>query len=85
MHELALFTDGLQALALHFVSREVHAPFFEPMFERLRQEPPGDAPGLEAELRAFLDSAEVNRRTDDDKTLVLATRGNSAALGRLEG
>ena len=25
-------------------------------------------------LRAFLDSAPVNQRTDDDKTLVLATR-----------
>jgi hypothetical protein len=74
VHELALFSDGLQSLALRFVSREVHAPFFEPMFERLRQEAAGDAPELERQLRLFLDSPEVNRRTDDDKTLLLATR-----------
>jgi hypothetical protein len=29
---------------------------------------------LTGELRRFLDSPAVNKRTDDDKTLVLATR-----------
>lgn len=74
--ELALLTDGLQALALRFGTREVHGPFFEPMFARLREEDavePGEADLGEA-LRAFLASPPVNRRTDDDKTLVLATR-----------
>jgi hypothetical protein len=74
VREVALFTDGLQALALRFVSREAHAPFFEPMFARLRREPDETSEGLADELRAFLDSAPVNQRTDDDKTLVLATR-----------
>jgi Protein phosphatase 2C len=72
--EVALFTDGLQALALRFASREAHAPFFEPMFARLRREPEETSEGLVDELRAFLDSAPVNQRTEDDKTLVLATR-----------
>jgi hypothetical protein len=74
VHEVALLTDGLQALALRFRTREVHEPFFAPMFERLRREDVGSSDVLLAELRAFLDSPEVNRRTDDDKTLVLATR-----------
>ncbi|HVO11054.1 MAG TPA: PP2C family serine/threonine-protein phosphatase [Vicinamibacteria bacterium] len=72
--ELALLTDGLQSLALSFATRQAHAPFFAPMFERLRQEPPGESVGLVPELRSFLGSPDVNRRTDDDKTLVLATR-----------
>jgi hypothetical protein len=74
VHEVALLTDGLQGLALRFGSREAHAPFFEPMFARLRREPQGTPEGLLEELRAFLDSSAVNQRTDDDKTLVLATR-----------
>jgi len=74
VHELALFTDGLQSLALRFRTREAHGPFFEPMFARLRREPAGAAGRLVPELRAFLDSPAVSARTDDDKTLVLATR-----------
>jgi len=77
--EVALLTDGLQSLALRFASREAHGPFFEPMFRRLRalDPPPGEGeppPGLDRQLAAFLASAPVNARTDDDKTLVLATR-----------
>jgi len=74
VHELALLTDGLQALALRYLSREAHGPFFEPMFARLRREPAARPRRLLGELRRFLDSAPVNQRTDDDKTLVLATR-----------
>ena len=72
VHGFALLTDGLQGLALRFVSREAHGPFFEPMFARLREE--GGTPSLLDELQAFLASSPVNQRTDDDKTLVLATR-----------
>ncbi|HUL75893.1 MAG TPA: PP2C family serine/threonine-protein phosphatase [Vicinamibacteria bacterium] len=79
VHELALFTDGLQALALRFGSREAHGPFFEPMFSRLRGE--AEPERLLGELRAFLESPQVNQRTDDDKTLVLATRLAAAAIG----
>jgi hypothetical protein len=70
--ELALLTDGLQDLALHYASRSVHAPFFDPMFKSLRQV--ADPEDLEEPLRQFLQSAPVNDRTDDDKTLVLASR-----------
>jgi hypothetical protein len=74
VHEIALLTDGLQALALRFLVREAHGPFFEPMFARLRRERGRRRTRLHGELRAFLESPAVNRRTDDDKTLVLATR-----------
>jgi hypothetical protein len=70
--EVALFTDGLQPLALHYASRTVHGPFFDPMFEALRLS--SDPASLEGPLRDFLSSEQVNERTDDDKTLVLATR-----------
>jgi hypothetical protein len=72
VEELALLTDGLQPLALHYASRSVHAPFFEPMFRALRNVPAVE--DLEGPLRDFLSSGPVNDRTDDDKTLVLATR-----------
>jgi hypothetical protein len=86
VHELALLTDGLQSLALRFVSREAHGPFFAPMFERLRAEGAARPRKLAVELRRFLESDSVNRRTDDDKTLVLATRLAAARNGaRPEG
>ena len=78
VHELALLTDGLQGLALRYVSREAHGPFFAPMFSRLRREPAARPRRLAGELRSFLDSPAVNQRTDDDKTLVLATRLGAA-------
>jgi hypothetical protein len=70
--ELAMLTDGLQMLALNKASNAVHVPFFKPMFETLRRTLDGQT--LENPLRAFLDSSRVNERTDDDKTLLLATR-----------
>lgn len=83
VNEVAIFSDGLQGLALRFEERSAHAPFFRPMFAHLRRQPAGDAPALDAGIRAFLDSPPVNGRTDDDKTLVLATRhpagGSTAA------
>ena len=79
--EVALLTDGLQGLALRFDTREAHGPFFEPMFARLRRESAGEPAGLREELRDFLASAPVNQRTDDDKTLVLATRLLPATAG----
>ena len=51
------------------------------MFARLRRESAGEPEGLREELRAFLGSAPVNQRTDDDKTLVLATRLPPATAG----
>jgi hypothetical protein len=84
VHEVALFTDGLQGLALHFASRAAHGPFFAPMFARLRGMSARRPRRLAGELSAFLDSPAVNQRTDDDKTLVLATRLPANGNGRHE-
>jgi hypothetical protein len=72
VQEAALLTDGLQMLALKYADQTVHAPFFAPMFNALRAA--DDFGALAGPLRAFLDSPQVNARTDDDKTLILATR-----------
>jgi hypothetical protein len=79
--DLALMTDGLQRLALHFESRTAHVPFFIPMFRALERVAPGFAFDLEPALVAFLGSDAVNERTDDDKSLVLATRRSGVAPG----
>jgi hypothetical protein len=70
--EVALLTDGLQPLALHYATRSVHSPFFQPMFTTLRDA--NDPEELRGPLKDFMNSSAVNSRTDDDKTLVLATR-----------
>ena len=71
--EVALFSDGLQRLALHYASRTVHAPFFSSKLAVLR-ESASSPESLAVGLARFLSSPEVDERTDDDRTLVLATR-----------
>jgi len=70
--EVGLMTDGLQMLALCLAKHEVHSPFFRPMFRVLRDSPNPEE--LVHPLREFLNSPPVNERTDDDKTLLLASR-----------
>jgi hypothetical protein len=70
--EVALFTDGLQALVLSYAEKRAHCPFFAPLFRTLRDAPSPDE--LAAPLRRFLDSPRVNDRTDDDKSLIVAAR-----------
>ncbi len=73
--EVALFTDGLQLLALNMEAENVHQPFFAPLFKYLRLADDGDKIAvLQRKLAEYLDSAQINDRTDDDKTLFLATR-----------
>ena len=72
--ELALFSDGLQRLVLNFSQQTPHAPFFEPMLHLLRATAPEGCINLNDQLTLFLDSPPINARTNDDKTLILATR-----------
>jgi hypothetical protein len=72
--ELALFSDGLQRLALVYENRTVHTPFFTPMLAVMHQQTTAASCAMLSEqLAAFLASSRVNERTDDGKTLVLAT------------
>jgi hypothetical protein len=70
---IAMFSDGLQNLALQYETRTPYEPFFTPFFAYLETASKPDAE-VEEELRAYLDSPAVNARTDDDKSLVLAVR-----------
>jgi len=72
INELAVMTDGLQMLALDVAGSRVHDRFFAPLFRTVRAGP--DEETLTASLLGFMDSKRVNERTDDDKTLLLATR-----------
>lgn len=69
---IGAFTDGLERLALSFDKHEVHGPFFATMLTTLRSQQ--DVEPLFSALRRFLESPSVIERTDDDKTLILATR-----------
>jgi hypothetical protein len=71
--DLALFSDGLERLALDFALGEAHSKFFAGFFPYLHRESPGRLFGIEEQLIDFLASERINSKTDDDKTLVLAT------------
>jgi serine/threonine protein phosphatase PrpC len=73
--EIAVFTDGLQMLALNNETITVHQPFFNDLFKWLRKA--DDARNisiLNNKLREYLSGSVINSRTDDDKTLLLATK-----------
>lgn len=74
IEEVALFSDGLQMLAINYQQKKPHAPFFDGLFPQLRKQAIGEATELVSQLRDYLSSPAINARTDDDKSLVLATR-----------
>lgn len=73
--EIALFTDGLQNLALSFAQKKAHAGFFRPLFEAIRKDPGNEFSVFSGHLRNFLSRDDVSARSDDDKTLILAVQG----------
>lgn len=72
--EVSLFTDGVQSLTLDYQARLAHSPFFSPVFEWLRTASERNSDKYSASLKEFLNSERINERTDDDKTIILATR-----------
>lgn len=70
--DVALFTDGIERLALQFECRSPHAPFFDPLFAALRA--CDSTEQLAKDLGRFLQSDSIRTRSDDDKTLILASR-----------
>lgn len=71
---VAVFSDGLQRLALNMATNTPHEPFFTPFFSGMARATPEQEEQLQPLLVKFLGSAAVNERTDDDKTLALAVR-----------
>ena len=74
--ELALFTDGLENLLIRAQpERHVVGAFFDQMFPPIRKAAaPGLGNQLSAHLSAYLASPPIAARSDDDRTLILATR-----------
>jgi hypothetical protein len=72
---LALFSDGLEQLVLDLRSRQPYSPFFDSMITPVASSAStGKDRELSRKLLSFLDSDQVNNRTEDDKTLILAVR-----------
>jgi hypothetical protein len=72
---VAVFSDGLERLALQFDETRAHAPFFDGIFKPLAAKAiVGRDRDLSASLARYLGSPTVNDRTDDDKSLILALR-----------
>lgn len=78
IERFASFSDGIENLVLHQATKSVHAPFFAAMLGPVEQ---STTPGLDDELSdslvKYLGSERVCERTDDDKTLILASRKTS--------
>jgi hypothetical protein len=75
--EIAMFTDGIERLVLDLKEKTAHAPFFRPLFGWLANTEPAkvneEIPTSEV-IGRYLGSKQITERTDDDKTLILASR-----------
>lgn len=75
INEFALFSDGIENLVLNQSTKSVHEAFFEKMMQPVRN---SSAKGVDEQLSValatYLSSKVICSRTDDDKSLILATR-----------
>ncbi len=69
------FSDGLEHLCLDFVEKKPYLPFVGKIFSALKLSP--EVSMIEAEINGLLNSAFLQERTDDDKTLVIGWRGQT--------
>ena len=72
LEDIVLFTDGIESIAIDFSTGKPHEPFLKPMLAPLRNG--SDGASLSDKLIEFLSSPAINEKTDDDKTLILASR-----------
>jgi Protein phosphatase 2C len=78
--EIVLFTDGIENLVLHQSSKTVHDPFFNALLKPIRQSTvSGHDENLSEKLNVYLASPAFCERTDDDKTLLIASRRSEPA------
>lgn len=74
IEDLILFSDGIYAVAVDYQNSQPHEPFLMPMIAPLRN---GGSNDLNEKLESFLASPKINEKTDDDKTIILASRAAS--------
>jgi hypothetical protein len=72
--DVVLFSDGIFAVAVDYQKNRPHEPFLRPMIAPLRNANGDGNSSLNEKLCAFLSSSKINEKTDDDKTIILATR-----------
>jgi hypothetical protein len=73
--ELVVFSDGLERVLLNMDEHRAHAPAFDKMLHPLRAVgSSGHITDLSAALTRYLGTTAITSRTDDDVTLVIATR-----------
>jgi hypothetical protein len=71
----AVFSDGIERLALDFSTRQPSQRFFDKMAAPIAaSQQLGRNAKLSLQLKEYLASPAVNARTDDDKSLVIAVR-----------
>ena len=70
LSDCAIFTDGLQHLAMQLSQWKPHDPFFAPLFDFARTNE--DVSIAEGSLGAYLGADKLDRRTSDDRTLVIS-------------
>jgi Protein phosphatase 2C len=75
IESFSAFSDGIESLVLHYATKTVHDPFFNNMIGPVRAAlDEGLDDRLSDSLLDYLNSERICSRTDDDKSLVLATR-----------
>ncbi len=72
VEDVILFSDGIFPVAVDYQTNQPHEPFLMPMIAPLRNGSGAD--GLNEKLENFLGSPKINEKTDDDKTIILASR-----------
>lgn len=77
VEDLILFSDGIFPVAVNYQTNQPHEPFLKPMIAPLRNSAPVN--GLNEKLAGFLASPKINEKTDDDKTIILASRHKTEA------
>lgn len=75
IEDVILFSDGIFAVAVDYQKNRPHEPFLMPMIAPLRNG--NSSNGLNEKLENFLASPKLNEKTDDDKTIILASRNEA--------
>lgn len=75
---IAVFSDGLNCVALSYDEKVAFPGFFNNMFDHISKSPESKyMQSTSKELNQFLNSERLCEHTDDDKTLILITNHNA--------
>lgn len=73
--DICICSDGLESVALNYSQREAHSPFFTALLKELHPLHDADEQAaLSKQLEQFIVSERIRARSDDDISIVIATR-----------